>query len=237
MIRIVTLIVLLVLALPAHAEDKKVTVRFLGGAKKVPLDGLKVTIRAHTGDWSVDQKKSLTDGKTDKDGSVGFTLADGWYYVEIASDKEWPYLNIPVGYKAYPGYYDRMIKVGKETAFEFNLADACKLTLRAVDADTGKGIPGVAFEMLSPTAESGGSVVGDNIGVNRKKQGEETTDKDGYLVRYMGPWEGYTYFAWPTPEGYKVVGDLEAVIPTTLGKAKAEHVFKFKKKEPGDFDR
>ena len=224
------LLVLFVFALPGQAEDKKVTVTFLGGAKKVPLDGLKVTIRKHTGDWTKDHEaKPLTDGKTDKDGTARFTLADGYYYVEITSDKELPYLNIPVGYKAYPGYYDRFIKVGKETGFEFNLADACKLTLRAVD-ENGKGIPGVSFEMLSQTAESGGAVVGDNLGADHKKQGEEVTDKDGYLVRYMGPWEGYTYFAWPTPKGYEVVGNIEVVIPTTLGTEKAEHIFKFKKK-------
>ncbi len=230
MFRLVACVVLLGFAGPARAEDKKVTVRFLGGVKKVPLDGLKVTIRKHTGDWSVDREKKLTDGKTDKDGSAGFSLVDGWYYVEIDSEKELPYLNIPVGYKEYPGYYSRMVKVGKETTFEFNLADACKLTLRAVDADTGKGIPGVSFEMLSPTAESGGAVVGDNLGVDRKKQGEEVTDKDGCLVRYMGPWEGYTYFAYPTPKGYEHAGAVEVTIPTPLGTAKAEHAFKFKKK-------
>jgi hypothetical protein len=224
------LLVLLVVAPPAKADDRKVTLRFLGGAKKVPLEGLKVTIRAHTGDWSVDRQKTLTDGKTDKGGSAGFALADGWYHVEIASDRELPYLDIPVGYEAYPGYYSRLIRVGKETAFEFNLADACKLTLRAVDADTGKGIPGVSFEMLSPTAESGGAVVGDNLGLDRKKQGEELTDNDGYLIRYMGPWEGYTYFAWPTPKGYEPVGDLEVTIPTPLGTEKAGHVSKFRKK-------
>jgi hypothetical protein len=224
------LLVLFILALPANADDKQVTIRLLGGAKKVPLEGLKVTIRGHAGDWTADLKNKLKDGKTDKDGRVGFTLPDGHYYVDIASEKELPYLNIPVGYKGYPGYYDRMIKVGKETAFEFNQAGACKLTLRAVDADTGKGIPGVSFEMLSPTAESGGAVVGDNLGADRKKQGEEVTDEDGYLIRYVGPWEGYTYFAWPTPKGYETVGDLEVTIPTPLGTEKAEHVFKFKKK-------
>src|SRR5262245_44924109 len=125
------LLVLLCLALPAKPEDRKVTVTFLGGAKKVPLDGLKVTIRAYTGDWTRDREKTLTDGKTDKDGTAAFTLADGYYYVEIDSAKELPYLNIPVGYTGCPGYYDRFIKVGKETSFAFILADACKLTLRA----------------------------------------------------------------------------------------------------------
>jgi hypothetical protein len=231
MLRWVSLLVLLGFALPARAEDKKVTVTFLGGAKKVPLDGLKVTIRKHTGDWTRDHEaKPLTDGKTDQRGTASFVLADGYYYVEIASDKELPYLNIPVGYKDAAGSYDRFIRVGKETAFGFNLADACRLTLRAVDADTGKGIPGVSFEMLSPTAESGGAVVGDNLGADRKKQGEEVTDADGYLIRHMGPWEGYTYFVYPTPKGYEPVDNPEVKIPTPLGTAKAEHAFKFRKK-------
>ncbi|HWB14443.1 MAG TPA: hypothetical protein VG826_34775 [Pirellulales bacterium] len=132
-----------------------------------------------------------------------------------------------MGYKATPSIFDRFIKVVKDAAFDFNLADACKLTLRAID-ETGKGIPGVSFQMLSQTAESGGAVVGDNLGADHKKQGEEVTDKDGYLTRYMAPHDGYTYFAWPTPKGYEVVGDLEVKIPTPLGTANAEHVFKFR---------
>jgi hypothetical protein len=44
------LLVLLCVALPARAEDKKVSIRFVGGAKKAPLEGLKVSIRSHTGD-------------------------------------------------------------------------------------------------------------------------------------------------------------------------------------------
>jgi hypothetical protein len=76
MLRFAVLFVLLV-AIPAGAEDRKVTITFFGGARKVPLDGLKITSRSSTGDWTVDRKKTLTDGKTDKDGSVAFTLADG----------------------------------------------------------------------------------------------------------------------------------------------------------------
>jgi hypothetical protein len=47
----------------------------------------------------------------------------------------------------------------------------------------------------------------------------------------MGPWEGYTYFAWPTPKGYETIGNPEAVIPTPPGTTAAEHVFKFRKKQ------
>lgn len=39
MLRLVPLLVLLGVTLPARADDKKVTVTFLAGAKKVPLDG------------------------------------------------------------------------------------------------------------------------------------------------------------------------------------------------------
>jgi len=84
--------------------------------------------------------------------------------------------------------------------------------------------------MLSPKAESGGAVIGGNLGVDRKKQGDQPTDNDGYLIRYLGPWEGYTYFAWPTPQGYDPSEDSEVTIPTPLGTVKAEHVFEFKKK-------
>ena len=225
------LLLLTCFALPAKAEDKDVTIRFLGGAKKVPLADLKVTIREHTGDWSVDQTKSLTDAKTDKDGRVGFTLADGWYYVDIQSAKDIPYLDRPVGFKTPPNNYARMIQVGKERAFEFNLADAIKLTLRAVDVDTGKGIPGVCFVTESATAEQWGiSLVSDNLGANGRQQGEERTDENGCLVRWMGPREGYTYYALPLPEGYELAGQWEVSLPTPIGGKPVEHVFKFRKK-------
>ena len=39
MIRVESLLVLLGFALPARADDKKVSINFLGGAKKAPLEG------------------------------------------------------------------------------------------------------------------------------------------------------------------------------------------------------
>ncbi len=227
-----TLLVLACFALPARAEDKPVTIRFLGGAKKVPLADLQVIIRQYTGDWSVDQTKSLVEKQTDKDGRVGFTLADGWYYVDITSAKDIPYLDRPVGFKTPPNNYARMIKVGEEQAFEFNLADACKMTLRAVDVDTGKGIPGVCFVTESATAEQWGiALVSDNLGANLRQQDEELTDENGYLVRLMGPREGYTYFALPVPEGYELAGEWEVSLPTPIGGKPVEHVFRFRKKD------
>lgn len=224
------LLVLFVFPLSARAEDKVVAIQFLGGAKKVALEGLKITIRKDTGNFTADRQTSFANGKTGKDGTARFTLAEGSYYLDLASDKELPYLNIPMGYEGSDcRRYNWMIEVGRETSFRFNLADPCKLVIRAVDAGTGKGISGVCFRMESPTGESGYEVTGDNLGVDCKKPGAGVTDKDGDLVCYMGPWGEYRYFAWPVPEGYERVGDAEVVIPTDLGTAKAEHVFKFRK--------
>lgn len=220
-----------VLLYAAEADDKTVTIRFLGGTRKTPLEGLKVTIRAYTGDWSLDKTKILSVGKTDKRGNAGFTLADGQYYVEIDSEKELLYLDRPVGFQAPPNIYSRMIQVGKEQDFEFNLADACKLTLRAMDVETGQGIPGVCFVTESETAEQWGiAILGDNLGANHKQQSGELTDKDGYLIRYLGPRDGYTYFALPEPKGYTHIGKWEVTLPTPIGTKKVEHVFQFKRK-------
>lgn len=218
-------------AQPKPNEAKAVTVCFLGGAKKVPLEGLKVTIRGHTGDWTKDRKNRLMEGTTNKDGQVGFTLTDGDYYVDIASEKELPYLNLPVGYTRYPGYYDRLIKVGKETAFTFNLADACRLTLRVVDADTGKAIPGIELVTENALGEIWGQEIGqDNLGAKpiRERDPRYRTDKDGTLVRLVGPRPGYTYYPWT--ELYEVVGKWEVEVPTPIGTLTAEHTFKLRKK-------
>lgn len=229
---LVTLFVSATLLGATQTEDRAATVRFLGGAKKIPLVGLKVTIRAYTGDWSFDQQRTLTDGKTNEEGNVALKLADGRYYVEIRAEKEMLYLDRPVGFKSPPNSYSRMIEVGKEHDFEFNLADACKLTLRAVDLETGQGIPGVCFVTESETAEDWGiAIYGDNLGANHKQQHDELTDANGYLIRYLGPRDGYTYFAWPEPKGYEYVGKSSVSLPTPIGTEKVEHAFKFKKKK------
>ena len=238
MTRLIAVAVLLAFTVPAQAEDKKVTVTFLGGAKKTPLEGLKVSIRLYTGDSSEDYwRKPLTDAKTDKTGAATLALADGGYYVDIASDKELPYLDRPVGFKHPPNMYSRFIKVGKERAFEFNLADACKLTLRAVDADTGVGIPGVVFVTENALGEYWAlQINGDNLGAKQVIDGHTDeslkTDKDGNFVRYMGARDGYTYYVWTVPKGYDVpAGFGEVELKTPVGTEKVEHVFKLRKKK------
>lgn len=233
MFRITCLLLLFVCAGTVQSEDKQVTIRFIGGTKKTPLEGLKVIVRGYTGNWTADLKNKLTEGTTDKRGVVPFTLASGQYYIDISSDKELPFLSLPVGYKDHPNLYDRMIQVGADAAqsFDFNLADACKLILRAMDADTGKPLAGVKFVTESETAEAWGiAIQGDNLGATHGKN-DQATDKDGYFTRYLGPREGYTYFAWPPPKGYEQVGKLEVPLPTPIGKEKVEHTFTFRKKK------
>ena len=87
MVRVACVLVLLACAGPSLADDKKLTIRFLGGARKAPLDGLKVTVRGYTGDWTADRKNKLKDGTSDKSGAVAFALPPGRYYIDIASDK------------------------------------------------------------------------------------------------------------------------------------------------------
>jgi hypothetical protein len=236
MSRITAVLVLLGCACPIQADDKKVTLTFLGGAKKTPLEGLKVTIRRDTGDWTADLKKKVADGKTDENGNAGFTLADGGYHVDLASDKEVPYLQLPAGYKGHPHHFSRKITVGTKTSFEFNLADACKLTLRAVDADTGKGLPGAVFVTENELAEDWASQInGDNLGAKRITENwtDDTlkTDKNGNFVRFIGPRPGYAYYVWTAPPGYEVpAGRREVTLKSPLGTEKVEYVFQFKKK-------
>src|SRR5262249_62386445 len=59
----------------------------------------------------------------------------------------------PAGFQPPPNLSSRMTKVGKARAF-VNLADAHELTLRAVGADTGKGLAGAVLltDRASPAA-------------------------------------------------------------------------------------
>ena len=70
MLRIASLFVLLGFTCPAQDEDKKVTITFLGGAKKVPLEGLKVTLRASTGDWTADLKNKVARKQASADAQL-----------------------------------------------------------------------------------------------------------------------------------------------------------------------
>jgi hypothetical protein len=62
--------------LPACRRDEGLD-RVSRWRKEDPLDGLKVTIRGDTGDWTADKKTKLADGVTDENGAANFALAPG----------------------------------------------------------------------------------------------------------------------------------------------------------------
>jgi hypothetical protein len=225
-------VVVLLFVAPLAAADTQVTIQYLGGAKKVPLEGITVSLYRSTGSYSEDMRKPPIQVVTDKSGTAGFTLAAGHYHVRIESKKEYPYLTLPVGYHGHPNHYGRMITVGAHVSqsFTFNLADACKLTLKAVDADTGKGIPGVLFATENSLGEVWGiSILSDTLGAKSGKAVEdERSDANGAFTRLVGPRPGYTYYPW-LPKGYMMVGTHELELETPVGKASVEHVFKMRK--------
>jgi hypothetical protein len=225
----------LLLPYPASADGPEKTVlvkvRFLGGAARVPLEGLTVTVFRSTGHYTADKKSPTARATADATGTAAFTLVPGRHYVEIDSEKERPYLRLPVGFKGQASLHDFTIDVTRDRrAFEFRLADACRLTLRAIDADTGRPLPGVTFVTENAAGEYWATpVAGHNLGAKPETAETSKAGTDGALVRLVGPHEGFTYYVWSQPEGYEPVDPAEVEIPTPVGTAKAEHVFKFRK--------
>lgn len=233
---LVALVTLVGLASSAAAADDPVpvTVRFLGGAKKVPLEGLKLTVRANTGNWTADKANKLAAGTTDKAGTAAFSLSPGRYYIDTVSDKELPYLRHPIGYKGNSTHYHRQFAVvpHADHALTFTLSDGCRLVLRAVDADTGKPVPGVGFATENAPGEMwADDIFGDNLGAKKDKAAAGMTDENGTFTRLIGPRPGYTYFPWKLPTGYERADGTEVELPSPVGTEKVEHVFKLRKKK------
>lgn len=216
----------------------EVTIRILGGKKKKPLKSIDVTANRQR------RKDAAAKGTTDLAGEVRMKLTPGHYYIALASESEVPYLTIPVGYAAHPATYSRWIRVKAEAdsqEFTFNLADACQVTLRAVDVETGRGIPGVVFATENATAEQWAQPIdGDNLGAERipvsalrLKPDSMKTDKDGVFQCLLGPCPGWTYFVWNAPDEYEEVQRDEVEIDTSNGRRTAEYTFKLRRKPPG----
>ncbi|MFO1063816.1 MAG: hypothetical protein U0892_08140 [Pirellulales bacterium] len=125
-----------------------------------------------------------------------------------------------------------------------------ELVLRAVDIDTGKGIPGAYFYLESAVAEDWAHPIdGANIGASQYRDGEHAFDSsdyqtgadgtfkrfvsDGYLRRSGDSESGPKYGVWKAPDGYEAVGPGEVAIDfPSNSRSSVEHVFKFRKKTP-----
>jgi len=102
----------------------------------------------------------------------------------------------------------------------YRLLPACELVLRAVDAETGKGIAGELRE------DWGRPITGQNIGWKKKDNVKAgLTDDEGYFRRLVSANPGYTYYI--SKSGLAVTKDAEVKI--VYGQAQAEHVFKLNK--------
>jgi hypothetical protein len=151
-------------------------------------------------------------------------------------------------------FYNHSIRVAEtreEQLFDFNLADPCELVLRAVDVDTGEGIPGVAFVTENAGDEEWERpICHQTLGPNEIREmgvfewealddASFQTDQQGYFRRYVGPrTSGWSYGIRVVPPGYEPVnrnGEVdwneEVKIETPLGRKKAEHTFLLRRKK------
>jgi hypothetical protein len=126
---------------------------------------------------------------------------------------------------------------GDAPLITYTLLPACELVLSAVDADTGKGLAGATFYEENAVGEEWAhSIDGDNLGWKAVADDQPTaaevnqTGSDGAFRRFVGANAGYKYGVESSPAGYEPVeraAEVEIDIP--YGKARAEHVFKFRR--------
>jgi len=191
-----------------RAEDmQSVRLRVLGGAAKKPLAGLELTLTPSGWETGV-------TAMTDEDGSATFTLLPNTYKIALRSSKELPYLRFAAE-QPHRGIYHRHITVAEtpgDQQFDVNLYDPCELVLRAVDVETGKGVPGVAFVTENVAAEMWAEpIFNDTLGPGPRwsdlpiDHKSFLSDEDGYVRRLIGPREGWGYWIWTTPPEYEMV--------------------------------
>ncbi len=234
------------------------TLQFLGGQKQVPLAGLQVEINNGQGE----RQKTMGTFTTDAQGMIECRLPAAFYALHLKSDKELPYLSVeklwdgqtrglqpdlslnmtPTGAEKWLGGKRRDAEpgaappVGRQDRISYTLLPACELVLRAVDAETGKGLPGAEFyEENAAGEERGHPIFDENIGSRLIEHGQGPippaawlTDKDGNFKRLVGGNGGYKYFVWRSPAGYEPLEPgAEVEVKIVYGQQRAEHVFKF----------
>lgn len=239
------------------AAKQVVEVRLVGGPKSEPLPNVKVEFTTgHGGD-----RISLGSFTTDDAGQLKAELPVGFYYLHLSSEKEWPFLpfeknwtgssfghskelNIHVTEQRVEKWIDgQRCERGFEAATKersaritFTLEPAVEFVLRAVDIETGQGIPGAEFYEESAAAEDWAHrIYGENIGskfassTKSTPASDDLTDNEGYLRRWVGERSAESTFGvQKPPKGYKLIEPkAEVALPTKLGQSRAEQVFRF----------
>jgi hypothetical protein len=219
------------------ADFRDVKIRMLGGETRKPLVGLELTV-------SSGGTESYT-ATTEQDGVASIRLPYGYHRVSFTSPKDLPYLPFWTDSLYWSGD-SRSIRVDRapgEQTIELVLADPCELVLRAVDVDTGKGIPGVRFALESNYEEAWAEPIRDETIRARPRDrlaaqvaaNEQSLDTDGqgYFRRYVGPrHDEWRYWVEQSPAGYRLVSPRGHVkIDTSLGKKRAEQTFLFRRRD------
>ncbi len=238
-------------------NEKKLSMllRFVGGPKNEPLAGMKVKI---TSGYS-DKQKNFGSHTTDETGTIKVSLPPAFYELELSSDKELPYLPVEMVWNKAsrgpaPDLSLNVTKTGvekwlagkrRDDGYEPNVAaglpritytllPACELTLRAVDVETGEGLPGAEFYKQNDAGEDWARAIeGENIGtrfpyLKPVPDDEQLTDKNGNFRRLIGANHGFVYGVWKSPAGYE---EVEPSIQEEVrwGRARAGFVFKFRR--------
>ena len=157
-------------AVGVHASptggQRTVEVCILGGENQSPLADVEVVLTSGHGD----QQKNIGPFTTDATGIIRANLTPddrSGYGVQLNSEKELPYLPVDETWNKasrgptpslyftltdkgitkwiYPEKHVQVATIDESQRITFTLLPACELTLRAVDAETGKGLPGVEF--------------------------------------------------------------------------------------------
>src|SRR5205809_814592 len=119
----------------------------------------------------------------------------------------------------------------------YTLLPACELVLRAVDADTGKGLQGAEFYTENAVGEEWGHpIYGENLGSQFIELSKApipadayVTDQDGMFKRLVGANAGFKYGVLKAPAGYEEIEPrIEVDVDVVYGQRRAEHVFKFR---------
>jgi hypothetical protein len=240
-----------------ESDLRSVNLYLLGGDKETPLADVDVEVTNGHGQ----QQKRFGPFKTDKAGMINVKLPPGFYSLDLKSEKELPWLPVEVlwnkksrrprpdlsfritdsavekwldGNRQDKGY-NPPAKPGGAPNIKYVLLPACELVLRAVDAETGKGLAGAKFYTENALAEDWAhSIEGQNLGANVVQEGKQgdgnanATDSEGNFRRLVSANAGFKYGIEVAPPGYEPVKpNPEVEIDITYGLRRAEHVFKF----------
>ena len=225
-------------------------VRFVGGDQAEPIPGLQVTATNYE-----EGAKKYGPFTTDEEGKTKVSLpTTGSYRLTLGATKETPWLPVDKKWigKRLGGRNSLYLKVTKddlekgpgeekgplatskngERLVSFHLIRACKVVLRAIDAETGAGISGAEFYTQSLLGEDWAHEIwGDNVGFQKPSIAKDRrTNSAGEFIRLLGTDAGYDYGVDRNPPGYTAIDpNEETKLNLRYGQAKVVHVFKFKR--------